>query len=311
MQSIRARLTAGFALAMLPTLVMFVVALLIARRNDALDRVKARASVELTRTTNMIALELQSQPVPVVTSEKFGGSDSVLMAARALLDTAAAANAAYKRMIAMLDQSPDYLLLQDGTGRFFYRSTNIRRLAGNDTSRLNAPPSDSAKISAGARQLTDSTYALISLTNERILLRTRRVDLGRIQGVWIGLNADEVNFAPGSLVAVMLIVGPLLLALSFSMAHMISGRAFKPVDQIIDQVEAISDGRSLHKRLAVGDNTDELSRLQSTLNAMIERLETSFGALRRFTADASHELKTPLTVIRADVERSMSPNSTR
>jgi signal transduction histidine kinase len=40
---------------------------------------------------------------------------------------------------------------------------------------------------------------------------------------------------------------------------------------------------------------------------MIERLETSFGALRRFTADASHELKTPLTVMRADVERAMSP----
>jgi two-component system OmpR family sensor kinase len=70
---------------------------------------------------------------------------------------------------------------------------------------------------------------------------------------------------------------------------------------------AITDGRSLHRRLAIGAAGDELARLSSTLNAMIERLETSFGALRRFTADASHELKTPLTVMRADVERAMSP----
>ena len=42
---------------------------------------------------------------------------------------------------------------------------------------------------------------------------------------------------------------------------------------------------------------------------MVARLETSFSALRRFTADASHELKTPLTVLRADVERAMHPNA--
>jgi signal transduction histidine kinase len=78
---------------------------------------------------------------------------------------------------------------------------------------------------------------------------------------------------------------------------------------LINEVEAITDGRSLHRRLPADLGNDELSRLGNTLNAMIARLETSFGALRRFTADASHELKTPLTVLRADVERAMHPNA--
>jgi two-component system, OmpR family, sensor kinase len=92
-------------------------------------------------------------------------------------------------------------------------------------------------------------------------------------------------------------------------AYIIAGRAFRPIDRIIDQVEAITDGRSLHRRLAIGAAGEELARLSATLNAFIERIETSFGALRRFTADASHELKTPLTVMRADVERAMSPDA--
>ena len=311
MPSTRARLTAGFALALLPTLIVFVLALLIARRNDALQQVDARVAQELTRTDSTIQFEMRPQVRPVVTQEKFSGSDSLLMARRAKADTSEAVDAAWLRLNRVLDFAPDYILISDSTERIIYRSKNVRLLAGNDTTRPATSTSDSARIINVALGMTPQTYRLLPLSNEQIILRMRKVGNGRVHRVWVGLSADDVKFAPGSLVAVMLIVGPLLLALSFSVAHMISGRAFKPVDEIIDQVEAISDGRSLHRRLAVGTNTDELSRLSATLNAMIERLETSFGALRRFTADASHELKTPLTVIRADVERSMSPNSTR
>jgi signal transduction histidine kinase len=75
---------------------------------------------------------------------------------------------------------------------------------------------------------------------------------------------------------------------------------------IMDEMDAIKDGRSLHRRLAVPLSNDELARLALTLNGMLARLETSFGSLHRFTADASHELKTPLMVLRAGVERALT-----
>jgi heavy metal sensor kinase len=108
----------------------------------------------------------------------------------------------------------------------------------------------------------------------------------------------------------MLWTAPFVLAASLLIGYLLVGRTLKPVDQIVDEVEAISDGRSLHRRLAEPKTHDELARLNSTLNAMLARLEQSFATLRRFTADASHELKTPLTVLRSGIERSLTHPTT-
>jgi signal transduction histidine kinase len=67
---------------------------------------------------------------------------------------------------------------------------------------------------------------------------------------------------------------------------------------------------SLHERLLVEGAQDEIGRLAATFNEMIERLEKSFEQVRQFTGDASHELKTPLTVIQGEVEVALRTETT-
>jgi heavy metal sensor kinase len=80
-----------------------------------------------------------------------------------------------------------------------------------------------------------------------------------------------------------------------------SGRALKPVDQIARTARRIS-GQNLSERLPLRMTGDELDRLSATLNEMLARLEGAFGRITQFTADASHELRTPVAIIRTTAE---------
>jgi heavy metal sensor kinase len=89
---------------------------------------------------------------------------------------------------------------------------------------------------------------------------------------------------------------PIVLAVAVVGGYSLSSRALRPVDQIIDEARAI-DPTSLSARLSVPASGDELQRLSETLNQMLGRVEKSVQRLRHFTADASHELRAPMTLI--------------
>ncbi len=108
-----------------------------------------------------------------------------------------------------------------------------------------------------------------------------------------------------------LLTGPLTLLVAVGGGYFLARRALVPVHQMTQAADQIGADR-LSQRLDVANPGDELGALAQTLNRMIGRLEHSFNEMQRFTADAAHELRTPLAVIRNEAEVALrSPRSTQ
>jgi len=94
---------------------------------------------------------------------------------------------------------------------------------------------------------------------------------------------------------------PLLVILASLLGYWLGGRALAPVNRIIQSAKEVGV-QSLSRRLELPLAKDELRRLTETLNAMLDRIESSVKRITQFTADASHDLRTPLSLIRTNAE---------
>ena len=94
---------------------------------------------------------------------------------------------------------------------------------------------------------------------------------------------------------------PIILLFAGIGGYWLSGRAMRPVHEITKAARSISE-QNLSERLVIPEARDELRQLSETLNDMLARLERAFGRITQFTADASHELRTPVAMIRTTAE---------
>jgi heavy metal sensor kinase len=103
---------------------------------------------------------------------------------------------------------------------------------------------------------------------------------------------------------------PFVLALATACGLWLGRRALAPVARITDDARAIGE-TNLSARLAVPGSRDELQQLSETLNSMLERIERSFTRTKQFTADASHELRAPMTLIYTAAQHSLRRERSR
>ncbi len=107
-----------------------------------------------------------------------------------------------------------------------------------------------------------------------------------------------------------LIALPIALLLSLASGYALARRALAPVASMTEEAKSIG-GRNLHERLTVRNPHDELGQLAVTFNNVLERVDAAMEQQRRFTADASHELRTPIALIRAEADVALADNRGR
>lgn len=160
--------------------------------------------------------------------------------------------------------------------------------------------------------LNNGLFQEVSSVSGKWMTYDVAIPLGSGQYLWVrGVSSSEALSGLNRIFLLFLFVScPILVITAALGGYFITKRAFKPVEKIRETADIIGKEGDLSKRIPVPKAKDELYALTDTFNTMLSRLEEAFQNERQFTADASHELRTPTAVILSQCEYALLPDAT-
>ncbi len=200
--------------------------------------------------------------------------------------------------VAQLNQYSKLVLFHSvgGDPAVFYRSPDLESLpAARD---LAARPHFLEERSAFRTYAERDGYL-------RVYTRPYRSHAGRQGVIRVMERMGDVQLLLANLRIALLLLAPLAVTGAAAVSWWLAGRAVAPVVAVTELAREI-EATQLSRRLPSRPDPDEIGRLIETFNQMISRLETSFESMKRFTADASHELRSPLANMQSTIEVALS-----
>jgi len=193
------------------------------------------------------------------------------------------------------EHAGDYVEVDDESGQPIYRSRFLQ-MQQSIPLRLDA--------------VNQPVYRTRKISGRHIRFLFEKLEVnGRVYSVGTGAPAGDAVETLHLFRTYLLVFAPLWLLVSAGVGYWMSRKALAPVDSLVRTARDIT-GTNLNQRLQTLKTGDELQRLTDTLNEMLDRIESAFQKITQFTADASHELRTPVSLIRTEAELALRRSRT-